>query len=246
MGLDGQMSLRLAVVSLALAVSSCTLGLRVHRSTNEEVVRERLGETHSLLVERRQDDVWVSACLAERVRLRTYAVETVQRQRTKWSEDIGPMVVFVDVFAGPLSDLMLGIAAPFRRDWDVAWGPVGVLVAMIIPGITSGPGGEGAPLGSDKYLEIALWDTTSHRNETGFRDFDDAARGVRTVLRVVTDQEVFDVHTDSNGEAVVPLDRLFGPTRSPGRITIAWGENLFRVEFDGTLVSSTSMAAKTK
>ena len=220
---------RLVGVLAVLSATSCSLALKVHRSVEEEVVREPLGSVVSVAAERQKDDLQITVRRAERVRETRFDVETVERRHVRYELRRDDNVMFVEVFQlGLVVDLAMGIAAPFRAENDVVLGPLGVLVAAIVPGISL--------LGSN--YEGDVWDTATQRRPKGSREVDERATGIATFLRVVTDRDVFEVGTDDLGIATIPLDRLFGPALAPGSVTLAHGNDMFRVHFDGTAVSS--------
>lgn len=231
---------RVVLLGLVSTAPSCILALRVQRSMAEEVVRESLGPTVALAAERRQEQVDFLVRSAERVRVTTFAVETVERRRVGWhdspqgrSELMAFATLELLLFA-PFLDLCLAVADPFREDWDVEGGLAGSLLAVLVPGVTG--------LAPTPYELGEVVDTARNRRETGSQvhvEVSDAVTATPRGLRFVTDLEVFDVQPGSNGVASIPLDRLFGPARTPGRVTIAHGEDIFRLQFDGSAVTCT-------
>ncbi len=221
---------RLALVLLALSAPSCSVALRVQRSTKEEVERTPLGEWVRVAAELRQDDVQLVVRHTRRTQLTTYAVETVTRRRGRIDKPSDVVVLDLTPIL-PVAEVIVGANAMFDPDNDVVLGPLGFLLAVLVPGITQ--------VATSHDQEP--WDATTDRREVGSREIEEPIKDRREVVRVVTDHKVFELQLDAKDEAVIPLVDLFGPRRTPGRVTLAHGATLFRLQFDGSAVTCTGV-----
>src|SRR5262245_47086986 len=109
---------------LSICATSCSLSLRVSRSTTTDVVRESLGPHVAVSTERRGANVEIAVVQAERVRKTTYEVARTERRRAVFKKSVNrPGLVLLDVLPVlPLVDLVRGAGAPFQQEFDVAYG----------------------------------------------------------------------------------------------------------------------------
>lgn len=219
-----------------LLLPACSLGLIVTRRASEEALRQPMGTFVTVTAETAGADLCIHLQQSERVHVTTVAVEQVTRHRVTGSgldrEVPRGAIVAGDIFLVlPVYDLACGVAAPFQGEYDVALGPLGVLIAVLVPGVTLQTSSLSA------FEERETWDTWQQRRTIDEQMVDENPTPLRAPLRIVSDLGVWDVETDDAGMATVPLERLFGPSRRPGRLSIAHGDALYSVRFDGTTVT---------
>ena len=229
---------RVLLALLASLAASCAVGLEVARTTAEETVREPVPTSTpaSFRADLADDHLRIRILKADQVRVSKYEVETRKRYRMPKASGFD---IFMDAL-NPVSyviDVCIVLSAPFRADYDVAWGPIGGLAAVIVPGVCTHSG--------SRNIKDHLFDTSTSKTLLG-SDLQAAPRGVVADLRFVTDREVFSVRTNYDGEVVIPLSRLTGtpgPVRT--RVTVGYDGDFYAIAIDGSTVTCTRTGAST-
>lgn len=234
----GQIAPRLVVLILILLLTNaCTVGLGVQRSVKEETKRVPMpGGVAELTAQRSGEQLVLRVRRQDKIRVEVFESTTITRYR---KTDIDGIFIFLDALnpAAYVWDLCVAVSAPFRSDFDIAWGPLGGLAAVVVPGVSTWAGAH-----SDEYL----YDTSSSRRLVSTR-IESVPAGVVTDLRVATDQNVLTLRTNERGEATLPLTGLFrteGPQRT--RVTVDHVGALYAVDIDGTRVRVVPVESATR